>query len=74
MNGALAQRYPDDRFAFLAFQPDTNFSAFSYEKFYADISRRRSAATTSSAASVALARWQPDLANCAAPTCGRTPT
>jgi Pectinacetylesterase len=63
VNGALAQKYPNDRFSFMAFQADTNFSAFSYEKFYSDIpgapndfvKRQR-----------LLARWQPDLAAWAA--------
>lgn len=59
VNGALANHYPQDRFTFLVFQADMNFSSFSYAKFYDDIAnapndavRRRNT----------LARWQPDLA------------
>jgi hypothetical protein len=37
VNAALAMRYPQDRFGFLLFQMDENFSAFSYEKFYPEI-------------------------------------
>lgn len=58
VNGALAQRYPDDRFTFLAFQSDTNFSAFSYAKFYDDIINAPNDAV---ARQRLLARWQPDL-------------
>ncbi len=60
VSGALAQRYPDDRFSFLAFQSDTNFSAFSYEKFYPDISGAPNDAVKRQRL---LARWQPDLSN-----------
>jgi hypothetical protein len=59
VNGALANHYPQDRFTFLVFQADMNFSSFSYAKFYDDIAnapndfvRRQNT----------LARWQPDLA------------
>lgn len=59
VNGALASLYPQDRFTFLVFQADMNFSSFSYAKFYDDIAnapndfvRRQNT----------LARWQPDLA------------
>lgn len=58
VNGALAQRYPEDRFTYLAFQADTNFSAFSYEKFYDDIS---GAPNDRVRRQRLLARWQPDL-------------
>lgn len=58
VNGALAQRYPEDRFTFLAFQADTNFSAFSYQKFYDDIS---GAPNDVLRRQRLLARWQPDL-------------
>jgi hypothetical protein len=37
VNAAMAMRYPQDRFGFLLFQMDENFSAFSYEKFYPEI-------------------------------------
>lgn len=59
VNGALANLYPQDRFTYLVFQADMNFSSFSYAKFYDDIAnapndfvRRQNT----------LARWQPDLA------------
>lgn len=58
VNGALAQRYPADRFSFLAFQADTNFSAFSYAKFYDDIAN---APNELARRDRLLARWQPDL-------------
>lgn len=58
VNGALAQKYPEDRFAYLAFQADTNFSAFSYQKFYEDIS---GAPNDFVRRQRLLARWQPDL-------------
>ena len=59
VNGALAQRYPSDRFSYLAFQADTNFSAFSYQKFDDDIAN---APTEALRRQRLLARWQPDLA------------
>lgn len=37
VNRAVAMRYPSDRFGFLLFKMDENFSAFSYEKFYPEI-------------------------------------
>jgi hypothetical protein len=58
VNGALAQAYPSDRFSFLAFQADMNFSAFSYEKFYDDISN---APNDFVKRQRLLGRWQPDL-------------
>lgn len=63
VNGALAQRYPDDRFTYLAFQFDLNFSAFSYAKFYDDIKNAPDEATRNA---LILSRWQPDLARHAA--------
>jgi hypothetical protein len=59
LNGALAQRYPDDRFTYLAFQADMNFSAFSYEKFYDDIAN---APNDFVKRQRTLARWAQDLA------------
>lgn len=38
VNGALALTFPGDRFGYMLFSRDTNFSAFSYEKFYDDVS------------------------------------
>jgi hypothetical protein len=58
VNGALALRYPQDRFAYLAFQADMIFSAFSYAKFYDDIIN---AGSDLERRQRILARWQPDL-------------
>lgn len=58
VNGALATRYPQDRFTFLNFQADLNFSAFSYEKFYDDI---QNATSDFARRQAILSRWQPDL-------------
>jgi hypothetical protein len=60
VSGALAQRYPSDRFTYLAFQADTNFSAFSYEKFYPDIANAPNDAVKRQRL---LAYWQPELAS-----------
>ena len=38
ITGALATRYPNDRFGYMVFELDGNFSRFSYEKFYTAIS------------------------------------
>ena len=38
ITGALATRYPSDRFGYMVFELDGNFSRFSYEKFYTAIS------------------------------------
>lgn len=63
VNGALATTFPDDRFGFMVFTRDTNFSAFSYEKFYDDIS----GAPDKRAYNEALfSRWWPDIAQWAA--------
>lgn len=58
-NGALARRYPNDRFTYLNFQEDMNFSSFSYAKFYEDIANAPDERTKRQ---LTLARWQPDLA------------
>ncbi|MCL1125430.1 hypothetical protein [Shewanella surugensis] len=34
INSALAEGWPDDRFAHVHFQKDLNYSAYSYERFY----------------------------------------
>lgn len=59
VNGALAGHYPQDRFTFLVFQADMNFSSFSYAKFYADIANAPNDVVRRQNT---LARWQPDLA------------
>ena len=59
VNGALALTFPADRFGYMVFSRDTNFSAFSYEKFYDDIS----GAPNQHAYKEALfSRWWPDIA------------
>lgn len=59
VNRALAQRYPNDRFGYMVFQADANFSAFSYEKFYPDIGN---APTPQARLQALFSRWEPDLA------------
>ena len=58
VNGALARTYPQDRFGFMVFTRDTNFSAFSYEKFYDDIANAPDAIAYREAL---FGRWWPDL-------------
>lgn len=60
VNGALARRYPADRFGFMVFMADGNFSSFSYEKFYTDISGAPDDATRRQRL---FARWLPDVWN-----------
>lgn len=63
VNGALARTFPDDRFGFMVFTRDTNFSAFSYEKFYSDISDAPNPVAYREAL---FGRWWPDLQRWAA--------
>lgn len=63
VNGALARTYPDDRFGYMVFTRDTNFSAFSYEKFYSDISDAPNPVAYREAL---FGRWWPDLQRWAA--------
>lgn len=58
VNGALALTYPNDRFGYMVFTRDTNFSAFSYEKFYTDISEAPNPIAYRDAL---FGRWWPDL-------------
>lgn len=58
VNGALARTYPQDRFGFMVFTRDTNFSAFSYEKFYDDIANAPDPVAYREAL---FSRWWPDL-------------
>lgn len=58
VNGALAQTYPNDRFAYMAFSLDGNFSAFSYEKFYDDIAHAPDPAAYRQAL---FSRWWADI-------------
>lgn len=58
VNRALAATFPEDRFGFMVFTRDTNFSAFSYEKFYDDISGAPNPVAYRQAL---FGRWWPDL-------------
>jgi hypothetical protein len=58
VNAALARTYPQDRFGYMVFTRDTNFSAFSYEKFYDDISGAPNPVAYRQAL---FGRWWPDL-------------
>ncbi len=58
VTGALAQKYPQDRFGYMVFQADANFSAFSYQKFYPDIANAPNEVARLQAI---YARWTPDL-------------
>lgn len=55
---ALPKLYPNDRLGFALFQEDDNFSRFSYERFYADIS---GAATVDERKAATNARWRQDI-------------
>lgn len=57
-NAALSRRHPADRFTYLVFREDMNFSSFSYAKFYDDIANAPNELTRRR---LTLARWQPDL-------------
>lgn len=59
VSGALALTYPADRFGFMLFSRDTNFSAFSYEKFFPDIANAPSEFARRQAL---FSRWWPDIA------------
>lgn len=63
VNGALARTFPEDRFGYMVFTRDTNFSAFSYEKFYTDIS---DAPNPKAYRDALFGRWWPDLERWAA--------
>lgn len=69
VNGALALTYPADRFGYMVFTRDTNFSAFSYEKFYDDIS---DAPNPRAYREALFARWWPDLERWTADLAGYT--
>jgi dienelactone hydrolase len=58
VSGALATTYPEDRFGYMAFTRDTNFSAFSYEDFYDDIAN---APNPRAYRKALFSRWWPDL-------------
>ncbi len=58
MGSAVAKIYPNDRLGFALFQQDDDFSSFSYEKFYTDIS---GAATDEIRKANTNARWRQDI-------------
>ena len=58
VNRSLARHYPEDRFGFMVFSADMNFSAFSYEKFYPDIAN---APTPMAYREALMKRWVPDV-------------
>jgi hypothetical protein len=58
INAALAQRYPSDRFGFVVFGADYNYSRFSYAKFYSDIIN---APNDDERKRLTLQRWQKDI-------------
>ena len=59
VSGALALTYPADRFGYMLFTRDGNFSAFSYAKFYDDIP---DASNTVAYHQALYTRWWPDIA------------
>jgi hypothetical protein len=59
VSGALALTFPADRFGFMLFSRDTNFSAFSYEKFFPDIANAPNEFAWRQAL---FSRWWPDIA------------
>jgi hypothetical protein len=60
MTYGVSKIFPNDRIGYAMFQEDSDFSAFSYEKFYTDIS----AAATPEARLLALNnRWRLDINN-----------
>ncbi len=58
VNRALATRYPQDRFGYMVFLADGTFSAFSYEKFYDDLSHAPDPRAYQDAL---YSRWVPDV-------------
>lgn len=54
----LNKIFPQDRIGYAVFQEDTNYSAFSYEKFYPDIS---GAATPEARLAALNTRWRQDI-------------
>lgn len=59
VTGALALRYPGDRFAYMVFSADMTYSAFSYEKFFPEIS---GASSADKRKTLLLTRWKSDIA------------
>jgi len=55
----LAKIFPNDRLGYTMFQEDTNFSAFSYQKFYPEIAN---AATTEERLKMLNVKWRQETA------------
>ncbi len=60
ISGGLSKIFPKDRIGYAMFQEDTNYSGFSYQKFYADIS---GAATPEERLANLNKRWRQDIGN-----------
>jgi hypothetical protein len=60
VNIALARAYPADRFSFVTFLADNDFSAFSYDKFYPAIANEPNPFFRRQ---LRLALWEPELAS-----------
>ena len=58
--GGLNKIFPKDRIGYAMFQEDQTYSAFSYEKFYTDISN---AATPEARLAALNVRWRQDIGN-----------
>jgi hypothetical protein len=58
VSGALANTYPQDRFGYMVFTRDTDFSAFSYTDFYDDVANAPNEVAYHHAL---FSRWWPDL-------------
>jgi hypothetical protein len=60
ITAGLNKIFPNDRIGYAMFQEDADYSAFSYEKFYTDIS---GAATPEARLAALNARWRQDIDN-----------
>jgi hypothetical protein len=58
ISGGLSKIFPNDRIGYAMFQEDTNYSGFSYQKFFADIS---GAATPEERLANLNKRWRQDI-------------
>jgi hypothetical protein len=58
ISSGLSKIFPNDRIGYAMFQEDTNYSAFSYEKFYPEIS---GAATDAERLALLNTRWRQDI-------------
>jgi hypothetical protein len=60
ISGGLSKIFPNDRIGYAMFQEDTNYSGFSYQKFFDDIS---GAATPEERLANLNKRWRQDIGN-----------